>query len=393
MRSGNGKKRRMCGMDTQSFSRIVAFVIAFVAFSATLPLASTDALALPLGDALGNRADEGVPSSDRASEPARVRHSEPEPARGTAPRLAADAAEPVRRTVDDAVEPVRETTREAVQPVAEMANPIRKTAEPLAKTVTETVDPVAEAVKPLTDNAVESLTRTAEPVLKVVEPAVGSVEPVVSLAASEPEASAPEESVPMAPELTTVAPVDSGSIPEPTAVPGPEPVVDDEPLRVATSSEIEPVFAAASVAAEPRFQDTAVQSNDTLPLPKPATAPADSQSTVAYPAPGAEEGTAADSSSRGLRSPFGRIPIAGPLAPFGLFATEGALNQVPWPFSPASAAVGSLSGLSAGFGGGIGVGVLALLFGLAPPGRRLLRAFRGFLRPNSALRLVPELPG
>jgi hypothetical protein len=369
MRSGNGKKRRMCGMDTQSFSRIVAFVIAFVAFSAALPLASTDALALPLGDALGNRADNGVPSPDRASpdrasEPARVRHSEPEPARGPAPRLAADAADPVR-----------------------------KTAEPLAKTVTETVDPVAEAVKPLTDNAVESLTRTAEPVLKVVEPAVGSVELVVSLAASEPEASAPEESAPMAPELMTVAPVDSGSIPEPTAVPGLEPVVDDEPLRVATSSEIEPVFAAASVAAEPRFQDTAVQSNDTLPLPKPATAPAASQSTVAYPAPGVEEGTAADSSSRGLRSPFGRIPIAGPLAPFGLFATEGALNQVPWPFSTASAAVRSLSGLSAGFGGGIGVGVLALLFGLAPPGRRLLRAFRGFLRPNSALRLVPELPG
>jgi len=293
-----------------------------------------------------------------------------------------EAVEPVRRTVDDAVGPVRETTRDAVQPVAETVEPVRSMAGPLVKPVTETVNPVVETVKPLTDHVVEPLTRTAEPVVGIVEPG----------------ASTPEESVQTAPEPAAIPPVGPGSVLEPTVML--DPVVGDEPVGVAASLAFELASTAASVAVEPRLQNTAVQSTSALPLPEPATALAAVRSTAPYPVPRVEKSTTvglhlstADPSLGNLRGLLDRTLVGESLASFGSFVAGSVPHRMPSPFSLMPATVGSAAGLSSGFGGGVGLGILALLFALSPPGGRLLRAFCDFRRPSSALRLVPELPG
>ena len=100
-----------------------------------------------------------------------------------------------------------------------------------------------------------------------------------------------------------------------------------------------------------------------------------------------------------LNLPFPGWGLGAPRSTVGLamYVSSRTANGGSAPLLPAAPGAPSSAGsTSSGLGssaGGLGLGVLALIFALSPLGLRLLRHSPNILRPNSALVLAIERPG
>ena len=427
-----------------------AFVVSLVALSVASFFAGGEALANPLNEA-ANKAEKAVspagggdggnPAPTRAVErvgeatrPAggestreapQSAHKAPnpvidapespaEPARETGAPAVVESlgktTEPVVEPGTETVEPARGAAEETVAPVVDAAKPVGKTvddaARPVGKTVGDTVEPVGKTV----GDAVTSVGKTIEPVSGSVQgtvaPLVEGVAPVVGSVRETVGAGAPTTATSDGLGSGALGPVGAAPALGPTLTPS-----TNVPGHGASYATPEPFFSeayapkpwppeVAGIAIESRFREGVGLGNHAAPSAQEGptnTLAASSGSTVTSPALGAqenaeEEGLAGRSlpAFAGSRSPPVYAPSAHGHPTIGSLGAGSSPSRIPLP-SPAAPVTG-LSG-SGGFGGGIGLGVLALLFALSPPGSRLLRSFCEFLRPDSALHLVTERPG
>jgi hypothetical protein len=179
---------------------------------------------------------------------------------------------------------------------------------------------------------------------------------------------------------------------------GSAPVAPEEPVLPPVTGAMPATGASSPVAAlgTPRGTDSLAT---TIGLP-PSERDFAATNTPARERPGAFAVPTKDASSAwGVRGPPAALAGLGALIAGASRAEtltglpSGASGSAPnGGATPPLPAAPSSGGLGVG-GGGLALGVLALLLALSPPGFRLLRHSPDILRPNSALVLAIERPG
>lgn len=303
------------------------------------------------------------------------------------------AVDPVLGKVENTTAPVLDDVREASEPVVGMAGEtlgptVGETIEPVTGLVRQRVEPVADTIEGPVGAVLGPVGDTIEPTLGTVAPAADSVPMIGSVLQTGPPAfGAGDDVAPAAPE------------PGPAPASGVMPAVGSSGAALGTSRGTDGGLAIG------------------LP-PSGREAPAVANASLAWLRAGALAVQAkVVSSARGVRGPPAVTAgiraltvtmhtawdetlaslLSGRLLTDNLVVASGASAPNGWlaPLLPAapSSAGSSAGGLGSSAGGGLGLGILALLLALSPLGLRLLRHSSNILRPNSALVLAIERPG
>jgi hypothetical protein len=312
-----------------------------------------------------------------------------------------ETTKPVEESAGPLLDKANETLAPVTRPVEEAAAPVLESAE---KTLEPIVEPVKVTANPVVGTAGETLEPVVEPVAKTLEP---TLEPGLGLV----HRTAPAAVVGGI-EGTLEEPGLGGVAPPPV---GPEPV-PSPPVTGATMPPAAGTASPAPVAAlgTPRGADVL-----TIGL-SPSESAAANASSLAWEHPGTFAVATKESMSNawGVRGPPAVVArlsaliaaaqglwaetlarlLSGGLLADGLSVASGASvpsggSAAPLPAAPSPAGSSTTGGLGSSVGGGLGLGILALLLALSPLGVRLLRHPQNFLRPNSALVLAIERPG
>lgn len=294
----------------------------------------------------------------------------------------------------NAIAPVLDDVREASQPLVGVAG---ETLGPTVGVVGETIEPglspVRQTVEPLAGTIgvpVRPVGETIEPTLGSVAPATGSVPMIGSVSQTWSPVFGPGDGAPTAPEPVS-APV-TGVMP-----------AAGSSASGAASGLSRGVDGGLAVGSPPSWREAPPAANASLAWARVGALAV--QAKVVSSARGVRGPPAVAAGLRALtlttthsaRDERLTLLFSGRLLTDNLVVASGASapNGGPTPLLPAapSSAGSFTSGLGSSVGGGVGLGVLALLLALSPLGLRLLRHSSEILRPNSALVSAIERPG